>query len=172
MPKKNTIIERDHGYDEVMRELRQLSRAHPRLTVGIHASDSKPYERGSGETATTAMIGTFHEFGTLGGYDKETKPSGARGVPKRSFLRSTVAENQGYYIDLVSEAIDDALLGKGSIRRGMGRLGAVIVGDVQEKISRGVGAPLTDETIERKGSSKQLVDTGQLRQSIDWEYDQ
>lgn len=171
MPKKSKIIDRDKGYNRILRELSRIGS--PSITVGIHAKDgAKPYERGQKEPVTTAMIGTFHEFGTLDRFEDKSPAgdgSGRQGVPQRSFLRSTVDESRSEYARLITRGVGQVIDGTMPMKRALGIVGAKVVGDVQKKISSGIEPPLTEETIKRKKSSKPLIDTGQLRQSIDYE---
>ena len=51
----------------------------------------------------------------------------------------------------------------------LGQLGEMTKGDVQTEIRSGDFAPLKPATIKRKGSSRPLIDTGQMVQSIAWE---
>jgi hypothetical protein len=48
-------------------------------------------------------------------------------------------------------------------------IGMRVVGDIQDRISDGIPPPNSPITIARKGSSKPLIDSGQLRQSISFE---
>lgn len=169
------VTDEDKGYSDVLKTLKDLGS--PSLTVGIHDKDNKPYQRGSGSSATTAQIGTFHEFGTLDRYEDKSKAgggSGKRGVPQRSFLRSTVDENEKKYIGIASKGLDKVVMGKMTIDRLFGLLGAKIVGDVQKKISSGIEPALTEarkaqKAVAGKGGNTPLVHFGQLRQSINYE---
>ena len=170
MAKKSKVIDEDSGYNRALRALARMT-GDPGITLGIHEEDgAEPYQRGSGQTVTTAMIGSFHEFGTLDRFDDDSPAGdGRQGVPMRSFLRSTVDENRSKYSKAIAKGIGDVLDGKSTIKRALGRVGAVARGDVQKKIASGIEPALTAETVERKGSSKPLVDTGQLRQAIDYQ---
>jgi hypothetical protein len=48
------------------------------------------------------------------------------------------------------------------------RLGAKVAALLQNRISAGIDPPNSAATIARKGSSKPLVDTGQLKAAITW----
>ena len=47
-------------------------------------------------------------------------------------------------------------------------LGAKVASYCQEAIDNGIEPALADETVRRKGSSKPLVNTGQLKSAITW----
>lgn len=111
--------------------------------------------RGKGEVGN-ALIAFVHEFGI--------------GVPERSFLRSTIIENAEKYrkiqVDNILPAIASGTLTADEAYR---RLGLVVSNDVKLKMANGNFTPLNQKTIDRKGSSKPLIDTGELRQSITYE---
>lgn len=172
MPKRSKIIDQDRGYNRILRELATMGS--PSVTIGIHGDDNKPYQRGQTDPVTTAQIGTFHEFGTLDRFE-DTSPagdgSGKRGVPQRSFLRSTVDENRQKYANLITRATAQVIDGKMPVERALGLVGAAVVGDVQQKIAKGIEPSLTEAGIKSKvkPSTKPLIDTGQLRQAIDYQ---
>jgi len=168
---KKRVIDEDKGFKRLMHELSRIG--DPSITIGIHDKDNKPYERGQGTAATTAQIGTFHEFGTLDRFeDSSPATGGKRGVPQRSFLRSTMDENQDKHADLMARATGKILDGALPVKVALGLVGAKVAADVQKKIKSGIKPALTQQTIEEKGSSKPLIDTGQLRQSISYEVEE
>lgn len=87
-------------------------------------------------------------------------------IPERSFIRAPIAAQRGAYSDFVAKNIGRILLGKVSVDRALGLLGARAVGDIQKAIAAGIQPENAPATIKRKGSSKPLVDTGLLRQSV------
>lgn len=106
-----------------------------------------------------AVIAMTHEFG-----------SPVKNIPERSFLRSTLLENGDEYARLLANEIPNAIQsGVLSSAEAYGRLGLKVSNDVKLKLASGDFAPLSQRTIDRKGSSKPLIDTGELRQSITWE---
>lgn len=62
--------------------------------------------------------------------------------------------------------IRGVILGKQPAQDGLNQIGNYIEGLVKKKIKNGPFVPLSPATINRKGSSKPLIDTGHLRQSI------
>jgi hypothetical protein len=53
-----------------------------------------------------------------------------------------------------------------NVRVALDRLGAKFVGDIQRRIKAHIPPPLQQSTIDRKGSSTPLIDTGVLWSSI------
>jgi phage gpG-like protein len=102
-----------------------------------------------------ATIAATHEFG--GG-----------NVPERSFLRVPLRANKKTYAKIIRNGVQDALAGQSSMVQVMNQVGARAAGDSQKAISKGIAPPNAESTVEQKGSSTPLVDTGRLRQSITW----
>ncbi len=149
------VIDRDFGYRRILRNLRQLGKkADIGVFVGVRSG------AGESENGTSmALIAAVNEFGSSDGR-----------VPERSFLRSTVDENNAAYMNRLERATGRAIdQGRGVMRRELGLVGAKVAGDVQRKIRSLKEPPNAPSTIARKGSSNPLIDTGRLRQSIDWE---
>lgn len=91
---------------------------------------------------------------------------GTKTIPERSFLRSTMDLRRDFYADLLTDAVDRSLDGHPTARA-LEQIGQIAVGDVRDTISRGVPPPNAPSTIRRKGSSKPLIDTGRMWQSLD-----
>ena len=117
---------------------------------------------GRGVGITVAQLASIHEFG-----------SGR--IPARSFVRSWFDENQrkirGTLLQLMAKEIARAIktgrpITDATRTRILEQLGLQSVGQIQARISRGIAPPLKAATIERKGSSTPLIDTGQLRASV------
>lgn len=110
---------------------------------------------------TNAEIGEQHEFGI--------------GVPQRSFLRMPIANHLQEKIDeayplnkktleqIVSEKSFYPLLKK------LGSLGHEVVMDAFDSGGYGTWKPLSPLTIALKGSDTILIDTFQLKDSVDWD---
>lgn len=105
-----------------------------------------------------AMIAAVHEFG-----------SPEQGIPERPFMRSSMRANAQKYVRLNKINLVRILRGQLTTEQALGQLGEMAKGDVQDTLRNGDFAPLKQSTIDRKGSSKPLIDTGQLRQSVTYE---
>lgn len=122
-----------------------------RINVGILGS--KAAETHEGSAMTIAQIAEIHELGL--------------GVPERSFLRAWVEANEQQIENDMRAATKKILLGKLTADQAAKILGARFAAGVQAFISSGrVQPPLEQSTIDRKGSSIPLIDTGQLRSAI------
>lgn len=139
----------DKGATRVVRSARELARAPLRVDVGIMGDDaSTEYVDG----ITTALVAEIHEQGW--------------GVPKRSWLRGWIEENEDDIDRRMSAFTRQILTGKITPEVAAKRFGAWAVGEIQKRISQGISPPNAPSTVESKGSSMPLIDTGQLRSSI------
>ncbi len=111
-----------------------------------------------GGTASLVDIAAFMEFGTAT-------------IPARSFLRSTFLIRRVNALATMNANITKGIvLGLFDVRKGVGILGAWGAAEVKNTITEiDIPPPLADSTVMAKGSSKPLVDTGQLLGSITWE---
>jgi hypothetical protein len=126
------------------------------VKVGVQAKD-KAVRRGKGGSIRNtdqplAVIAAIHEFG-LGD------------MPQRSFLRSAYDENLPMIDKMIQHVANGAVFGLGT-NAALNQLGNVVQGMVQRKIVDGPFTPNSPATIKRKKSSRPLIDTGHLRQSI------
>lgn len=83
-------------------------------------------------------------------------------IPSRPFLRQTLAENQEKYIALFVKLFESGF----SIGQIYEQIALIAQGDVQQNIVNGKWTANAPSTIKRKKSSKPLIDTGKLRQSV------
>ena len=138
---------------EVMRRAEQLNRI--QLVVGI-PSDENSRKESTG--ITNAELGVIHEFGAP-----------KKGIPERSFMRSTASEESENLGRLGKLQIAECLEGNTSPYDVFATIGAYLQGKIVEKITDGEFEPNNENTVKRKGSSKPLIDTGQLRGAITYE---
>lgn len=153
---KGTGEDAKKAIDKLMASMKNAAKS--RVVAGLPSS-SAPYPE-TGESVVT--IGVIHEFG-----------SPSMNIPERSFLRSTSRENRSAYIKglvtVSSKAFKDGNLDSAKLTQGLGLIGRKMQDDIQSKIDTGPFAPNSEYTIAMKGSSKPLIDTGHLRQSIRYE---
>jgi hypothetical protein len=110
---------------------------------------------------TNAELGAIHEFGAPGA-----------NIPARSFLRASLMSKLDEMKPIQQSIAKGIVEGHMTSERGSGILGAWGAGQVKRFIADGqVTPPDEPATVERKGSSKPLVDTGQLLGAISWERD-
>lgn len=146
----NTITDRDNGARALLARLEAQRGA--RVRVGVLDDAAKRTEDGEGPL-TLLEVAAVHEFG-------------AGHVPQRSFIRATVDASEAEIHDLQRALSVQILRGDVEEDVALERLGAKVAAMCQNRIAEGIEPANAPSTIERKGSSKPLVDTGQLKASI------
>lgn len=122
------------------------------VTVGVQGKEAESeYENGT----PMVVVAAVHEFGSNDGR-----------IPSRSYLRSTYDENRRKYEQMIAKGSRDAAKGKGTAKQAMFMTGETLRGDIVSKIKGGIPPPLSQRTIDAKGSSVPLIDTGQLVAAI------
>lgn len=136
-----TIKEIDHGWNDILNALKKLDNVATK--VGLFGD--------------LAERGATHEYGTRSGK-----------IPARPFNRQAFDNNERQiqkqmkkeYVRLLNQR------GKVNPRELISNVGEWYSGAVKKTITNGNFEPLKPVTILRKGSSKPLIDTGQMRMSI------
>lgn len=143
------------GFDwSKFRELRSRleGMAGKEVVVGVTRASAGRHQTGEINNAELAAV---HEFGTKDGR-----------IPERSFIRSSMADNRDTYVKSHADNLRKVVRGEMPFDKSLDLLGVRAAADVQQNIRNGDFESLAQATIDRKGSSKPLIDTGNLRQSI------
>lgn len=139
---------------DVLRQIRrQVEDGNSFVKVGVLGAGPKNKPRESGPTNVELAI--WHEYGT-------------RTAPERPFLRSTMRANAAQYARFLGSNIHLVFQKKRTVVQLLNALGSKAAADVKNTIRRGIPPPNAPETVRRKKSSKPLIDTGQLLNSITW----
>ncbi|TLX12144.1 hypothetical protein [Rhizobium sp. MHM7A] len=111
----------------------------------------------------------WNEFGTRGG----ASGGGWGGpIPERPFMRNAMRDNRGKYRQALRASAAKLLIGKTNLRQVMAKLGIEAQGDIQAEISSLSSPPNSPVTIALKGSSKPLIDQGEMRAAVTWKVDE
>lgn len=102
-----------------------------------------------------SLLANIHTYGSI-----------TQGIPARPFLVPALQDNQAKYIKYLKSQTVPLLFGRTTQAKVLGLLGEMAAADVKKYFTSGKFAPLSASTIKQKGSSRPLIDTGQLRQSI------
>ena len=129
-------------------ELKGLS-----VVVGVTAKSNA-----RSDELTNADLAMIHEFG-----------SPVHNIPERSFLRKPLINNAETVASLAKNAIGKFIAGEISAAEALGVIGEEAKGISKEAVANGISPALKPATIKRKKSSKPLIDTGQLLNSITYE---
>lgn len=96
---------------------------------------------------------------------------GTVNMPSRPFLRMSVDDNSDKINSFMSAQKRSIIKGEPA-NRILKKIGIFQKDLIQEKITEGSFAPNAPSTIKAKGSSKPLIDTGRMRQSVNFEIKQ
>lgn len=144
------ITDRDKGAKALIARV-EKSAGPFTLTVGVHGEEGGA-STGDGKS-TVGEVATMNEFGL--------------GVPERSFIRAWAeeadaqckADLRALGLAITKGAVPDA-------QTGLDQLGLRFVGQIQARISSGIPPENAQSTVDKKGSSTPLINTGQLRSSV------
>lgn len=102
---------------------------------------------------SNAEIAAWHEYGTSR-------------IPKRSFLRSTFDANFVFYRKIAKNLGARVVFLRITRRVALNLLGAKVASDMRAKIRSNIPPALAKGTVEAKGSSVALIDSGQLIRAV------
>ena len=148
------IIRTEHngGLKGFLERFKEIGK--PKVYIGVPASKNGMHEGG----INMATLLAIHVLGA---------PS--RGIPQRDPLRPPLIANAQRYTDLMAQGIKNALADGTDPNVVYEKIGIVAVNDVNDYFVNGSFKPLDQKTIDRKGSSKPLIDTEELRGAITYE---
>jgi hypothetical protein len=134
----------DLGLKKILSEMKSFRNSAVKVGVleGATESDGTPM----------ALIAAVHEYG-----------SKKRNIPQRSFVRGWVDDSKSQINSTVEKLMARVSGGTLTAQKALKTLGVFGVGGIKAKIKRGPFTPLS----RRKGTP--LIDTGQLRNSINYE---
>lgn len=147
MKAKVTVKKFPDKAKKILAKMNKMLSGENRVFVGL-PKNSNAYPDGT----SVIMVAAVHEFG-----------SPARGIPERSFLRSTIIAKKRSYKALFKKLGRKMVQGGTTMAKALRLVGLAVQGDVQEKIT----ALKMPALKSREGNP--LVDTGHLRQSITFE---
>ena len=155
---KKRFKEVDYGYDDFKKSIMQKGAS--AVKVGI-VGESGSYDPEQGQEAlTVAQVASFMEFGTAT-------------APERPFMRLAILNNSEEIAKLAKVLTAKVLTGEMSREKAMGVLGEFVKSKMVQSIDSNIPPPNEPSTIRAKGGkNKPLINTGQLRSSIDWELDE
>lgn len=142
----------DRGWKRIKRELAKAKGA--KVKIGLQA-DAGQHREGRIDIVQLAAI---HEFGAP-----------RRGIPERPFIRSTADEQRESMFRTTRAELDKIYTGRSDVAKSLSVMGQIMQDKIIAKINSGIPPPNRPGTIRKKGSSKTLVDTGQLKQSVRWQ---
>ncbi len=148
------VRDKDRGWKKLGSMLKRQAHRGPHVKVGVLGPDAEAAH--ADDNLTVVEVASFHEFG--------------RGNnPERSFIRSTFDGNRKAYATMMRKLADKVITGKMQPKMALGVVGMKVQSDIQKRIETGIAPPLKAATIARKRSTKPLIDTGQLKNSVTYQ---
>lgn len=131
-----------------LQELRKLESLEVR--VGFQAGDAVYDETG----ADVTEIAAYNEFGTSS-------------MPARPFMRQSF-ENHEDELQKICDTANQTISNGGEAEDALNQIGVFCKGLVQQEIVDGGFEPNAESTVKKKGSAQPLIDTGLMRQSVNY----
>lgn len=149
----------DHGWERIRSLARSLKQGGSYAKAGVLDGAARE-GTGQAEALTNAELAAVHEFGA---------PS--VGIPERSFIRGPFDAHREDYTSALGKLLGKALEGEKDFAKALGIVGQMMARDMRAAITRSSGGyapfpPNSPATIEKKGSSRPLIDSGQLRRAV------
>lgn len=146
------VTTKDRGYRKFIRDLKNSGRWV--VDVGVVGPEASATREGG---VTNAELASYHEFG--------------RGVPERSFIRSTVDKEQSRIRQMQRRLARGVLQRKVTELRALEILGMQIASDIKGTIESNIPPEIKESTKRRrKGgadvSHVALIDTGQMKNAV------
>lgn len=149
------VLDLDLGFNEIIKEISEKEKK--QILIGVQAGSNTRTQTRNGVTQeagqSIAEYASYNEFGT----DK---------IPQRSFMRSTFDERLNEIEEVIHEQFSYVIERSQTIEQAYQRIGQAIQGMVQQKIREIRSPPNSPATVEKKKSSKPLIDFGQMIASI------
>lgn len=115
-----------------------------------------------GQHSDTSL--SMHELGMVHEYGSPT-----RNIPARPFIAPPIKDNVEKYKRMMRGQALKLIFRRTTLHNALALVGEAGKADIQKYMLSANFAPLSAATIERKGSSKPLIDTGQMRNAITYE---
>jgi len=144
----------DRGWDDVMKEISEFENA--TVKCGVLSDSDKDL----------LLIAGVNEFGT----DSAGRGNSVK-IPPRPFIGTIIERNKREIDSFIAARHDEVITKKRKTKQALDLVGLFGVKLIQKNIRDGGWEPNSEVTIALKGSSRPLIDTGGLIQSIRHEVD-
>lgn len=150
----------DRAWKRIAKTMRDMGIADAHVRVGVLATQGGLEQHDDESGLTLIEIAAIHEFGAP-----------AAGIPERSFIRATALARARDIATVQRFVATKVVLQQMTPERALEILGAWLQTEIKKAITSGAGIPppLAEATVAAKGSSRPLVDTGRLINSIQWQ---
>lgn len=158
----------DHGYADALKVIADFGKSY--ILVGWPGDGSKVHKPTKKKTPTSKTQPntseaksriTLAELAFIMEYGSEVN-----NLPARPIMKKTLARVDADITRYQGEALSAVIEGRMNIDQALKTLGVWFEGELKRSFTKETFAPLQPATIAAKNSSRPLIDTGQLRQSI------
>lgn len=158
---KSNVVDKNANFNKIIQELEKVAGSyvkvgflsnqitHAQVQIDSNTGNQRIKKAG----LSIAEIARANEYGT-------------KTIPARSFMRSTYDENLPRLNRIIGKEYDKILAGKSTVKRSLDAVGLYMQGLIQQKIRAIRSPPNAPSTIKRKGSSKPLIDFGQMISAV------
>jgi len=159
-----SVKEIDKGWKRIKKQLLDSSRLVVKIGVigggGEHNYNVHSDVEGKGEGSNIDLpkLAIMMEYGV---------PS--KGISARPFIAQTYEKNSANTKKFIDAVVSGFYSGAHDLKTGANKIGIWYKGKIQETFRTGSFEANKPKTVAKKGSSRPLIDTGRLRQSIDFE---
>lgn len=149
-----SVNDRDLGLNNILKEIKKFEGAV--VKAGILEGS------GSVNGVSIAEYATWNENGVAG-------KKGKWKIPPRPFIKGWVANNQKQIASTIQRLYGEVASGNITADEALKRLGVFAKSGIQSYIRRGDFVPNAPSTIRKKGSSQPLIDSGAMRNAVNYE---
>lgn len=140
------------------------------MEIGFNTTVESNFDLNEIISRIKSVEGKKVEAGVFGGFAEKkamwNEYGTSRGIPARPFLRNSQYEHESEWSRQVGRDMVEVFRGSISGQAVGLKLGQKMADDIKATIDAGNFAALAAATIRRKGSSRPLIDTGDMRASI------
>lgn len=146
----SNVKEIDHGWKDIKKMLKKMDGSS--VVVGFPSETNKQHPN---TDFTIAELVAVQDLGRKDG-----------SIPARPFMEQTFEKNKNRISKLQLKLKDRVLTKRDTIRKALGKLGVWYEGEIKKEITTGTFEPLSQATIDKKNSSKPLIDEGIMRNAV------
>lgn len=148
---KNQVIDKDFGFEDIVSEIQKMNGSYVKIGF-LQGEKTKAQTKGKRKKEagqSLVQIAAQNEFGT----DK---------IPARPFMRTSYDENKDKINRIIASEYNKIVEGQSTVFRSLSALGLYVENLIRVKIRSIQYPPNSPVTIALKGSSKPLIDFGQM----------
>jgi hypothetical protein len=155
-----SIRRNDHEWNAFIKRTKMLNISQIKVGFPEEAKVKSGPRKGSNREPFTSMaelayVAAIHEYG-----------SNKKNIPARPFMRPALDKNENKIVKLANKAVEKIFQKKETVNSALNIIGDFIVAAMRKEIDKLKSPVLDVKTIARKGSSKLLIDSKQMYNSI------